>query len=445
MGADIGVHIGDSPLNPLAALVTVTVAAPADVTLRWSCGGRDGSAAKHIATADTLEIWGVRAETACTITVEVVGDDGSREVIDDLSWTSGRLPDDLPGFEATGGGEMSPGFTMISPKIRQDALTSYGFGVDEEGEIVWLYMDTRNPNLEFCVKQLSDGNLMILLEQGVRVITPGGRMISERYNMDMARSNHDMQPLPGGDVLMMVKDVRQMPVPWSGEILPVAGDRIVRLDPEGEIVWEWAAFDHLDPDRFPGPLSMSFNLFEEAIDWTHGNAVSLTPDGNSVLYSTRSQSWVVKISLESGEVEWILGDGGDFALDPVSSDGSAAGWFYNQHAPELLPDGTILIYDNGNERPGDAPRYSRAVRYALDEQAMTAAEIWSWASPLYTPGLGDMNLLPDGNYLIDAGLPERADAQVFEVSPDGDPVWTLTVARSFVYRAERLSWPGSPG
>ena len=74
---------------------------------------------------------------------------------------------------------------------------------------------------------------------------------------------------------------------------------------------------------------------------------------------------------ESGDVLWRLGPGGSLTLEGQGE------LQYHQHAPEVQPDGTILLYDNGNDRPGTDPAatdpagrpYSRTVRYAIDDDA----------------------------------------------------------------------------
>ena len=50
-------------------------------------------------------------------------------------------------------------------------------------------------------------------------------------------------------------------------------------------------------------------------------------------------------------------------------------WNYAQHAPQITPQGTLLLYDNGNYRASpfdslvlDSANYSRAVEYRINEQ-----------------------------------------------------------------------------
>ena len=56
-------------------------------------------------------------------------------------------------------------------------------------------------------------------------------------------------------------------------------------------------------------------------------------------------------------------------------------WAWYQHAPELLPDGTLLLFDNGDNRNyTDQQLYSRAVVYRIDTGAMTIQQVWQYGT-----------------------------------------------------------------
>ena len=73
---------------------------------------------------------------------------------------------------------------------------------------------------------------------------------------------------------------------------------------------------------------------------------------NAVIISSRHMSAVLAIRYaddangKSGDLLWRLGPGGDFTVH-----GSGELQYY-QHAVEVQDDGSILLYDNGNMRPG---------------------------------------------------------------------------------------------
>ncbi len=148
------------------------------------------------------------------------------------------------------------------------------------------------------------------------------------------------------------------------------------------------------------------------------------PADDSIIVSIRHQDAVVKYSRTTGELIWILGPHANwkkefqpFLFTPV---GAPFEWSYHQHAPLITPDGTILLFDNGNFRAspfdGQEPfesiapldNYSRAVEYAIDETTMEIRQVWEYGSavdePLYAFAVGDVDWLPTtGNVLVHFG------------------------------------------
>jgi arylsulfate sulfotransferase len=54
-------------------------------------------------------------------------------------------------------------------------------------------------------------------------------------------------------------------------------------------------------------------------------------------------------------------------------------WAWYQHAPKVLPNGDLLLFDNGDNRNFTGQlRYSRAVVYRIDEAAMTVQQVWQY-------------------------------------------------------------------
>ena len=108
---------------------------------------------------------------------------------------------------------------------------------------------------------------------------------------------------------------------------------------EGNAVWEWRVWEHLDPAEFPITAPQN-----EQSEWTHGDAVSELPDRN-LLVSFRHISTIMKINRESGTIVWKLGS-------PTMC---------GQHAPVLLKNGNILIFDNGAHRVDQMFPFSRVI------------------------------------------------------------------------------------
>ena len=124
---------------------------------------------------------------------------------------------------------------------------------------------------------------------------------------------------------------------------------------------------------------------------------------------------MIKIDRGTGELLWRFGEEGDFTM---LGDGE---WQFHQHSPELLENGNILLYDNGNARStleeGEIP-FSRVVEFNLDEEEMTVEQVWEYRGeePYFCPFLGDANRLENGNILITDGT-FVSDPELHELDP----------------------------
>ena len=155
---------------------------------------------------------------------------------------------------------------------------------------------------------------------------------------------------------------------------------IEEVTPEGDQVFFWTSYDHVYlgdcmEDQFPAHYS-------------HLNSLQLV-DGEDLVISLRNCSQILRIDGTSGEVQWRLGSSYRSDVEwealglqpPLRIIGDPYVEFCGQHSAKLMPNGHLLLYDNGwNCRPDPAtglPRrpdkeFSRAVEYALDLERGTA-------------------------------------------------------------------------
>jgi len=253
--------------------------------------------------------------------------------------------------------------------------------------------------------------------------------------------HHEFSRLPGGDIVTLGWTQRTVDV--GGTPTRYAGDMLLVLNKDLQVVWAWDAFDHLDVNRPPilGEICSGAPCpLTGAVDWLHENAVSWSPADGNLVISVRTQDWVIKIDYErgrgDGHVIWRLGQGGDFAA--ISSDPSP--WFSHQHYAHYLDDSTLLLFDNGNtRRVGDPSAHSRGQVWKLDEEAMTATLVVNLDMGNYSPELGTAERMPNGNYVFDSGsLGGGVFGQSIEMLPDGTRVYVQEAANS-VYRSFRMS------
>ena len=203
------------------------------------------------------------------------------------------------------------------------------------------------------------------------------------------------------------------------------------------VIWQWNVFEHVD----------WVPIDSGAGDWSHCNSVTVDLAEEIFYLSCRNFSNVFKVSMTGDmEILWRFGEGGDFAADPSSE----TPWFEQQHDPEIQPNGNILFYDNGTADRG----FSRVVEYALDTDSMEATIVWEFPGDFdvddwyrnewFTNYWGDADRQPNGNTLITAGnVPGHggSPSRIFEVTPDGDVVWEISLPENGLYRSQRISPP----
>jgi hypothetical protein len=115
-------------------------------------------------------------------------------------------------------------------------------------------------------------------------------------------------------------------------------DVIVEVNAAGERIWEWHAHEHLDFETDILPPNVPRQ------EWRHANTV-VPLTGDRMLVSFRHISTIGIIDKASGEFAWKIGH------DVLSG----------QHDPSMLPNGNILVFDNGPLRKAEWRVYSRVI------------------------------------------------------------------------------------
>ena len=172
------------------------------------------------------------------------------------------------------------------------------------------------------------------------------------------------------------------------------GDLVREVAPDGSVVHEWRSWEHLSIDEdVICPL-------EGRAAWTHGNSLDVTPSGDLVV-GYRQTSTLGLVNRESGEFSWKWGPG------LVS----------HQHDVRYLPNGNVLLLDNGAHRRGIS--YSRVV----EVNPATSEIVWQYRGDppisFFSFNMGGAQRLPNGNTLICEG----AAGRLLEVTHGGDIVW----------------------
>lgn len=210
-------------------------------------------------------------------------------------------------------------------------------------------------------------------------------------------AHHDISLTPDGLLLTLVLSRRR--IPQIDPVNDVADDLITLLSQDGKVVESASLFDILASSKVPFPFQRVGGKLPGSgrlIDLFHTNAARWTA-GGSVLLTVRHQDEVLRIDWRTRQLVWHWGR-------TVLS---------GPHEASLLPNGNILVFDNGLARG-----WSRVLE--LDPKAPDRlVQFAPGPSKFFSRVMGSCQRLPNGNTLI---VNSEAGA-AFELTPQGVPAW----------------------
>lgn len=441
--------------------------------------GRQTSAVEATGPGNILDILvaGMKANTTYHMRAHAILQDGSTWVDQDRTFTTGALP---ASAAATKFSVAPPaaGAQGLASSAGVELLSLVGLGqspiltnvvTDLQGNVIWYC-----PQRTLPVKPMQNGHYLLNLAtdlvevdltcntiRDVSVAHVNQSLQAGGYDFTIPPSlgepgggqfHHDMLVLPNGHWIALCQLAKTFTdLPGYPGTTQVVGDAVVDIDLNGDVVWAWNSFDHLDVNRHP-----YFGL----PDWTHSNALVYTADGN-LLLSMRGQSWILKLDYAngkgSGDILWKLGPGGDFAI----SGGDPTQWFYAQHYPNVLSSNgslmTLAVYDDGNARTDStgvqcgssatAPVcYSRAAIFQVDTATNLATPLWQDLPGFFSFWGGSIDALSNGDVEFASSQPSIGPPVILEVTHTSSPqvVWQMNINGAHVYRGYRIPslYPG---
>ena len=377
-------------------------------------------------------------------------------------------------------GAWSDVFTFTTAQQKSNVTTSYSddsqladgmtvFGsffnyysaiVDKNGREIWnsgntdlvFYNTNEDGDLFGCyLDNTSDNNL-----PGVE-FNIDNQFLWEEPNEEFL--HHDLIQLPNGNYLGIVSVSQLGTIPigsWTPlfqglgyvadgvtQEFPWVGDKIVEWDKDTkEVVWSWNTFNYFDMQDFDdqgGTWNQAY--VDLQYDWTHVNAIAFSEETSSIIISVRHLSRMTRIDYPSGDIIWNMGH--EFLSGDVNF-GHDLGFSF-QHSVQILENGNIVTFDNGNLSEiflGTDEPTSRAIEIDVSEDSIYVAEIaWEYVLPtdLFGFASGNAQKLENGNYLITT---VGGGGTTLEVNTDGEIVWqanlNLTLPSGAVYRAMRI-------
>ena len=442
------ITVNPSGRTPLVAILHAVTNAPAALTLnvddgvrQWSLSG--GNALNTVHEIPLLDLRSCRNHKVRIVARAASGDSAEAETI---QFETAPLPAVFPSIKVLKAdpARMEPGYTVF-PSRPSDQTQGFGdFGaiiaVDAKGDVVWYYQPGHFVD---APRRLRNGNFLYIgANQTLFEVDVMGRIVSKwqallgatRRDIDAVpiptrQFHHDVFEMPSGNILAASLEIRSYDnYPTSDkdpdaprEQSKVVGDVIVEFTREGRMVNEWKLLDLIDPYRFGHGGLLKGNprrADTEARNWSHCNSVFYDEQGDAIIVSVRRQDAILKISRKTGELVWILGTDANWRSpwrEKLLKPDTGVEWQYHQHDATITPDGTVMCFDNGNYRssPFDArmpaeQSYSRAVEFAVDENARTVRQVWEYGKQreekLFSVYVGGAARMPrTGNVLADFG------------------------------------------
>ena len=237
-------------------------------------------------------------------------------------------------------------------------------------------------------------------------------------NGNLLLNAHD--PLPP-EFQRQVKDVHI--APWwepryRGSQEEQLSADVYEVNRDGEIVWEWHAYNHLDLNRFSPATPLG--------DWLHVNSVAPIPenkwydDGDerfrpgNIILNARNIDSIYIIDKQTKQIVW-------------SASHDYKGGMAHSHEPEMIEKGlpgagNIIFFDNGLFTRF---RTHTGQSFVMEMNPVTKEIVWLYETlgyaniKFFSKTMGSQKRLPNGNTYI----AEDNKGRLFQVTPDREIVW----------------------
>lgn len=358
---------------PLSAIVLFNTSRPAAV--RYTIHGKNGGKDLHLEITEKkmrhrIPIVGLYENKYNRISIELVSEDGTCEK-KTLSIKTGRAKKSLRKAVEIRKRVKDPSkeYIYVSGGFSQN---SYIF--DSQGEIRF-YLNKKIK--AYGTHMLSNGHFLFT-EPDIAKPTFNNPHVTIFHEMDfMGRVYRTYQVEKGIHHFVSEKEEGGNFLALSSTLEEVCGmeNAIIEIDRQtGKIVSSLclnALFDE---------------TYQNRLDWAHINSIRYLPGEKAVLVSLRNLHSVAKISWETKELEWILGEiefwKATTMMDKVLKPIGDIKWFYQQHTAELLAESgsrkEILVFDNHVAVRRKAPLFepdphSYLTIFSVDEEAGTVS------------------------------------------------------------------------
>lgn len=390
------------PTGYAALTARIDLEASLPVSLELRVAGRRGPGSDvtrtfpTVAETHSITVLGLYEDFANTVELTLLDADGGELETRTYTVQTPAASPHLPQItiDAADESQMVPGMTLVSYFGHGgDQLPNRPFIFDRFGDIRWVLDFDGHPQLDNLsyddgIERLANGNFYFGAQSNDRIyeVDMTGEVLNT-WSMPGFGFHHEVLEKPDGNFLVTVHNSS------AGTI----EDHVIEIDRGGGgVVNVWDLRQSLDSGR------QTWSTDGE--DWVHLNAVVYDESDDTIIVSGRHQG-VVKLTRDN-EVVWILaphrdweraGDGTllaghllqplDAAGVPIADTAVLSGsanhpdfeWNWYQHAPLLMPNGNVMLFDNGDNRNfRDEGPYSRAVEFDIEAADRTVRQVWSY-------------------------------------------------------------------
>ena len=302
-------------------------------------------------------------------------------------------------------GRVSPGLNFFFPwswKPPQALLMSL------DGTIVWRWslaayvQGQPHPWLENAAL-LPDGCVLFSLkDRGIVKVDRDSKVLWE----SPLRVHHDLWPCEDGSIVALSHALAV--VPEIHPTLPIESDAVAFLSADGKLRREIRIVDLLRRSGYGyllprlqqapiGPENRFLDVFHlnhvEPLDGSLAARSPIFRRGN-LLISIRNLNAIGIVDPDAEKIVWLWGPGN----------------LTFQHHSRMLPDGNILLFDNGTARS-----------QVIELEPLSLRVTWRYApaQDFFSALAGAVQRLPNGNTLITESMAGHA----LEVTPAGETVW----------------------
>ena len=427
------IKLNPNGYSPLSAMVNFpsSVDGKTVIIVKGKHGGKTDL--KHVfndmGLNHSIPVIGLYANYLNTVNIRLINNNGDTLAKTTITIQTGSLPSKLPtSIEADqlASGAEEEGINLVSNYSSDHP--QFPLMVDGYGDIRWLLDYTNHPimhllNYDCGMKRLRNGNFYFIEIETNRIYEIdlfGNVLNSWELHSKGYFTHHDIDEKPDGNFIASVSKIGSTRKDGTASI----EDYIVEIDRgSGNIKTVWDLKELLNESRFL--------LTSNKYDWIHVNSVLYDSTDNTIIVSGRTQG-VIKLTFDN-KIKWIIaphkgwGTNGrnenlnQFLLTPLAADGSRIydtsvvngninhpefEWCWYQHSIIAIPNGDIMLFDNGTYRNFNASgsQYSRAVEYKIDPVNMTIQQKWQYGKErgleTFSAIVSSVQFLPTTNHVL---------------------------------------------